>query len=205
MKINAVITPKKLNIKENTLSKNKITVTTFLIMILGIIFGAVFYNFAHSELKNNLEIAFRSFNDDFINKSKPEILSGLLLTALVYIVLVFLFSTSVIGAPFIYSLTFFKLLGLGTLVSYIYSSYGLKGVEYCILILLPGKFFMILGSLILTDSSVYFSRSIRKISDNNKAELKKQFAIFIIVLIIFTVSVAVDYFTLIFFSDLFSF
>lgn len=205
MKINAVIAPRRINVNKTTFSQNKTTVTTLLIMISAVVAGTVLYTLTKQRSDDSLDIAFMNFTGEFINKSKPEIFSGLLLGTGIYLVLIVLFSTSVIGVPFIYSLTFLKMMGLGTLVSYIYSIYGLKGVEYCILIVLPGKFLLILGSLILTDSSVYLSRSIRQKDKDKKTDLRKQALRFLFVLIIMTLSVTVDFLTLTFFSKLFIF
>lgn len=205
MKINAVIAPKRIRLKNTELLQNKSTIITFLLLVVAVVAGVLFYSLFNELLNENLCASFTAFSELVAEKSKPEIFSGLLLSIFIYLLLVFLFSTSVIGAPFIYILSFLKLMGLGAVVAYIYSAFGLKGIEYCLLVLLPGKFFLILAIMILTDSAVHLSRSIRLKDSDNVIEYKIIFARFILVFIIATLSVLIDYATCIFFSSLFDF
>lgn len=205
MKINAVIGANRFKENKSVLKDYGTTISTVLILSLSIISGVIFYTFCNELFDAELSILFNNYTETFINKSKPEILSGLLLGNIIYFLLMILFSTSVIGAPFIYFVSALKVMGIGTIIAYIYSAFGLKGIEYSILIIFPGKFFLILSMIILIDSSVYMCTNIRKNQKENAVDLKKQVIRVVFVLLFMLVSSVIDFITLSVFSDLFQF
>lgn len=204
MKINAVIS--KPNLKFDL--SGKIVVFSAVIIAVGIILGAVIYSVAENELIDSLCSYFLSFVTDFTNKNKPEIISGLIFSNFPYLLLMLIFGTNVVGTIGAVALTFAKSMGLGVLFTYIYDSFALKGVEYCLLILLPGKFIMIFAMILLMQSCLITSNDIRKCisaAETRVVPLHKFALRSLIITSLFLVSSVVDYLTLTSFSSLFNF
>lgn len=205
MKINAVITTNKFKKNKSIFKDYGITITTVLILVLSVAFGVVYYMFFKDNINEELSILFNDYTSIFVKSSKPSIISGLLSGNIIYFLLMLLFSTSVIGIPFLYFFSATRMIGLGTVTAYIYSTYGLKGIEYCALIFFPGKLFLILAVLILTDSCIYMCRSLRKNQNDDVSGAKKSVVRIIFVLIFIILSVLFDFFTITLFSGLFDF
>ncbi len=206
MKINAVIIPKRtFKPKEKSLPFNKNLLIITAILSVAALSGVLLYIIAKSQIDVHLSESFNFYTQSFIKKSKPEMFSGLLLEGLPYFFLMLLFSTSVIGDVFIYTLSFIKVLGLSTCITYIYSVYELKGIEYCLLVLLPGKFFLILGILLLINCCSSIIKTVTKRSKEFNFEPKNIAVKTVAVLIILLISSTVELLTTSMFSDLFAF
>ncbi|MBO7319002.1 MAG: stage II sporulation protein M, partial [Clostridia bacterium] len=144
MKVSAVISRPDIRID----STNKSALVSSAVISFGIILGALLYVFANDSLTGDLFDYFISFSVDFSNKNKPEIISGLIMQNIIYFVLMLIFGTSVIGTPAVYFLSLLKTSGLGLLIAYIYDCYALKGIEYCLLVMFPGKFLLIFAMVL---------------------------------------------------------
>ncbi|MGN1195036.1 MAG: hypothetical protein ACI4SB_06095, partial [Acutalibacteraceae bacterium] len=93
---------------------------------------------------------FFSFSTDFSGKSYIEILSGFLSVNIIYYCIITVMGTSALGEIPIILLTFLQAMGIGSLTSYLFTSYGIRGFEYFLLVLFPGKVVLLIGSLLLT-------------------------------------------------------
>ncbi len=204
MKINAVISKPSLKLN----STDKTAVLSAAIIVLGVMVGTVIYSVTKDGLINDLCDYYLFYVTDFSNKNKPEILSGIILSNIPYLIMMLIFGTSVVGIPGVVALTFTKSMGIGLLVTYIYEAFALKGIEYCLLVLLPGKFIMIFAMILLTQSCYVNSLSIRKCMNNSEDRVVSlhKFALrsFVIVML-FIFSSVVDFLTLKGFSTLFDF
>ena len=76
----------------------------------------------------------------------------MLVSSLPYVILMILFGTSAYGTAVIAIISFIKVIGLGILSSFLYSSYALKGIEYSFLVFFPGKFTFILSVLFMMNT-----------------------------------------------------
>ena len=203
MKINAVISKPTVKIKY----ADKSAILTTVIILLGIIIGSIIFILTSDSITNSLFEYFLNFSMDFSNKNKPEIFSGIILSHIPYYIMMLILSTSVIGTPGVITLTFIKSMGLGLITSYIYSEFALKGIEYCLLILFPGKFILIFAMILLTQNCYLSSKTIQEsINKEGRIVPLKNFtlrSLFIFLLII--ISSVVDFLTLISFSSLSNF
>ncbi len=201
-----LIATRKIDIKNSFLFKYKSILILFFIMISAVFFGLIMQN---SESGNGIFYRIIDVFGDYIisvkNYNKPEIFSGLLLSSFVCYAVIALFSTSIIGAPLIYAVIFFKIAGLSTVLFAIYSEFGLSGIEYSLLVLLPGKYFMILSLLILADSSSQLCNVIVKDIQSKPEKIKNYIMILVFSAVILLISVIIDYFTLTTFAGLFDF
>lgn len=205
MKINAVVTKNIVNFKRFDLIKNSKTIITFSVMLSAIIFGALFYNFAATDFKDTLTSLFQCYSDIISEKNKTEILAVILLPSVLFTVVMLLCSSSVIGMPFIYAIDFIRVSSLTILISHICSLYALNGIEYCIIVLLPGKSFMLLSYMIITDASSDIIKSIRRHSGNSRIDIQNMFFRISAGVVLTFLHIVTDYLTVTIFSGLFDF
>ena len=189
---------------------NKSAITSSLIIVVGIISGALLYSIRGESLAGELLESFLGFVTDFSHKSKPEIISGLMLPDIIYLLAMIMLGTCAFGTPAVMVISAIYSMGLSMTVAYIYDSFALQGIEYCLLIFLPGKFLLVLAILLLTQNCFVTSNGIRlavygKTSNDRVVDLKKysvrNFVIFIIILL----SGFIDFLMLTSFSSLFEF
>ena len=187
---------------------NKSAIISAGAIALGIVLGSILYSAGKVAEDSTLIDYFISFAMDFSNKNKPEILSGIILSHIPYFIMMLIFGTSVIGTPAVVLLTCIKSMGLGLLTTYIYSAFSLKGIEYCLLVLFPGKFILIFAMILLTQSCLVNSESIRNSLKNKEGRVVSydKFALrSLLILILIILSALTDFVTIISFSQLFDF
>ena len=204
MKISAVINRPAFQV-DNT---KKSAVISSLVLIMGVVAGTLIYIITKSCTANILNEYFISFSKEFINKDKSEIFSGLVFQNLIYFIVMLVLATCAFGTPAVFVLSFIKVMGLGMLVTYIYDSYALKGLEYCLLILFPGKLILIFSMLLLTQSCYLMSIDIYdKIKSNNDRVVDfKKFSLRALLIFVFMfLSGILDLITFTSFSTLFNF
>lgn len=83
-----------------------------------------------------------------------------LLSACVYILVAYFSGLCALGIPFTLAVPFIKGLGLGVISGYFYSTFALKGLGYCLLLVYPGAFFTVLCILICCNESLYSARDL---------------------------------------------
>ena len=82
-----------------------------------------------------------------------------------FTILIILTSLSIMGSIFIPIIIFFRGKGLGITAGYLYALYGIKGIGYHLLILLPGIFISSLAIIIISVRGIYFSNKLlRKVT-----------------------------------------
>ena len=107
------------------------------ILLFGMICGALVTKNISSGKLNSLSSIFNGYitarnNQSFFSSFFNTLFSSLILPAISI-----LFGLSAIGFPLVTAIPFFQGLGLGMIATYIYSSYGLHGIGYCLLIFFP--------------------------------------------------------------------
>lgn len=207
MKISAVIRNPSKDIF-NAINENKSAVQSTLIIISGIVIGAILYIFNLENLSGDMFEYFISFSMDFTHKSKPEIFSGLLIPDLIYVIVMVILGTCVFGTHSVACISLINSMGLGMLITYIYDNFALKGIEYCLIVLLPGKFLLVLAMILLTQNSVITSRLIKDSAygrGDRVVDLRKYIIRILVITVIIILSTLVDFLTVISFSSLFDF
>ncbi len=206
LKIDAVITPEIRRGSKRLKMYEYNSIKAFMLSVAAVISGVAVYTAFTELLNEKINDVFMEHLDYVENTLKSDILYGLIFNCVIYVILLLMFSTSVIGTPYIYAITFIKILGIAVTASHLYFNYGIKGIEYSIIVFMPGKIFLIMATLILIDYSTYISNRIRaKENTFDSLDVKKLSVWLIVLLLIMALSVAVDFFTTSFFSDLFNF
>ena len=187
--------------------KDRGTVFSFTAACSGVILGAIITSFFNNDLKNEVLSLFISFNTEFVDKTKSEIFSGIALSGVLYFFVMVISGSSFFGKYLSFFATVIKTMGIGALVSFFYDEYGIRGLEYVLLVFAPGKAFLFIGILLITKCcydtvNAFFNSNAEK----NPTLIRKLYIIkcsvaFLLLLISWTI----DFICLSVFSDLFSF
>ena len=179
MKVNAVfLKPTKIKSEGNFIGPPLIL--SVIAVFAGLISGTLIYIFMKDSLSSEVLRLFISFFYDFSSKTKAEILSGLIVTVLPYIFLMFVFGLDLIGAPLSLIFTFFKSLAPTLLFSFLYREYGLKGAEYVFLVLAAGEMLSLFGILLVCSSSYRMSRELQALYNGTKGEFPQEIRSFLL-------------------------
>lgn len=193
---------------KNLFIKDKALISAFFAALTGVLTGALIYGFKLNNTNNPLFDLFISFNTDFTGKSQAEIFSGIAISVLVYFLALFLSGTSFTGKYLCIFATFFKMLGIGAFISFLYVKYGLKGLEYVLLVFFPGKTILFFSSLFMTKNSFDMSNNVKNgIYEKGSSTdfIKTYYLRSMIILFVFLLSAVVDFVTIKVFSPLFDF
>lgn len=206
MKINAVISSDI--IKRNGFFKDKIQIFCFLVLSSALITGTILYVLSEEYLTEDMFRYFTGFYLDFSSKTTLEVFSGIILSHLPYVLLMIVFGTSSVGCYFVAAISFIKASGMGLISAYLYSSFGLKGIEYALLIFFPGKFLMIFSILFIMHSGINNALYVKGLTKGEyRAEKSSNlYAVkAVTAVLLFILSSLVDCFLAVSFSSLFVF
>lgn len=203
MKFSAVIAPKKLKIE----TKNNGLLFSFSAIALGLVFGCVLYVLSKDYTNETILKYFLRFTTEFSYKNKSEIISGLIVSNIPYLIFMFIFGAGALSSPFIFLLSFIKSAGLGMTATYIYDMFALDGLEYCLLIFFPGKAVLLFSMLLLTQSCFMTSSEVRRSIKGEDVTVKMENYIIRSVLIcsVFIIASLIEFIVINCFSSLFSF
>lgn len=206
--MNAVISSNILRNAKKITEGNKITAANFSVILGGIVSGALVYLTGKEYIIGEICDYFLNFTTDFSYRSKIEVLSGLLLTHIPYVIICVTLGVCIIGTYLIYFFSFIKAAGISIILAHIYCTYKLKGVEYALLVFLPGKFMMIFAMLSLMYISVNCSIKLnKKIKGDNTEKLyfSGYYGRSAVTFMLFVVSSLIDFICVSCFSPLFDF
>ncbi len=183
----------------NIIVFNKLIILLTILSLLGICLGSLLINKSTPLI---LDYAQTSFNELFFKKINDinffkSMLSSFVLS-LIYLILIFLGGTSFSGILFCPSVFFLKSASLGIITGYVYSSYGLKGIAFNALVLIPCNLILFLGLLLATKESVVFSYNLASVAMPNGytvsmfSKFKKYCKSFLIILFIVLLSSLID-------------
>lgn len=203
MKINAVISPKRA-IKNNIrFDLNILKISAFI--SFSVLCGVAVYICFREAIYEDVDEYFILFTDFMKNKSKSEIFTDLLISVIPYFLIMILLSTSVLGEVLLYIVTLFKTLGLGVLVTHIYYTYELKGIEYCFLIFHPSKLLYLFAIILLINNCCFTVKSVKSVNAVAKMNYSEIIYRHIIVLVLLVTSVIIQIVLTSVFSGFFDF
>lgn len=205
--MNAVISAKGLR-PRNFQKKIPSVVIVALPIAVGIIFGCIIYFFSDQSVFDSLKTYFIKFSTEFSDKNKSEIISGLIVSYLPYVIIMLIFGACAWGTAPVFIMSFLKSAGIGMTATYLYDVYALKGIEYSLLVFYPGKIIAVFAMLALTHSCYSMSRNINmliKCKGEGAVSLDSYFMRTLLISFIFVISSFVEFLTVTCFSSLFSF
>ncbi len=206
MKISAIIS--KDIIKTSDAMKDRLNIKVFSVIALALLSGTLLYILSENHLIEEMRDSFTNFYGQFTSKSKTEVFTGILLAHLPYVVLMIILGSSTVGYLLIPLLSYIKITGIGVLNSYLYSAFGLKGLEYSLLIFFPGKFLMLFSVIFLMQCCIDNSVSVKNII-KGESRVKKNGTYYLIritvAVLLLALSALIDCILAVSFSSLFSF
>lgn len=204
MKINAIIINKDRNNKVKSVPEYRgklILLTIYLsaFVILGVAVAIT----NKDELYQSLNISLSEYFSFIKAESRAEIFIGLLSHNLLFVFIILFFSFNVFGNVFVYILSGLKIAGMSTVVTYLYSEYQLKGIEYSLFVFMPGKLIFILSIIMLILQSTSLINTIVLKKNDRRISLKGKITELVFIFILITLSTAIDSLTASMFSELF--
>lgn len=191
--------------------KNGLVLFFFCFMLAGIIIGAVCAKNASKDMMDNLDFFFLT---NFTLRSQYgafDVFISSFAAAFVFLLSIFLLGISAWGLPVIPLVPMFRGLGFGLSIGYLYGAYGMSGIWYNLLIILPGAF---LNALVLLSAScVAMKHSVRVLSvlvrPHVSEDMHKEFCKYLYkmmwLLIVLAVSCVVDMIFALLFAGIFNF
>lgn len=149
----------------NIIAFNKLIILLTILAILGICLGSIFIN---KKIPFIFDYAQTSFNELFFVKINDNNFLKCMLSSfifsLIYLILIFLGGTSFSGVLFCPSVFFLKSISLGIVTGYIYYTYGLKGIAFNALVLIPCNIILFLGLLLAAKEAIVFSYDLASVA-----------------------------------------
>lgn len=139
------------------LKNNKLLIFLSIILILGMVFGSLGIKFIKLDTIKKLDFLFAT---DFSERnSQPKVYTFIasFSSSYMFTLLILIMSLSFFGSVTIPIIIFFRGIGLGITSGYLYLIYGLKGIAYHILMLLPGVFISSVAILLISSYAIKFS------------------------------------------------
>ena len=194
----------KTNLSAVDFKADKGLIFSFISICTGLISGAVITEFFNNQVKEDALAVFLSFFTEITDKSKAEIFSGIATEGLIYFLALFICGSNVFGKELSLFFTAVKSAGISSIITALYSQYGLRGFEYCLLVFMPGKSFFLFSMLYMTKCSYVFSKSLRSGLNGNTLKSEKNiFAVkSAVALTLMLISWTADFLNLIFFNSL---
>lgn len=158
--------------------QNKMPIILCFVLISGILSGVLLESF-NSDLSEKLTVTYNNYFIINSNKKFAELSFGYFLYNIIYIILPMLSGLCVIGFIMIYIFPFVKGIGIGSLCAYIFYTYGVKGVGYSLIIIIPSAIIQAIAIILSCNESYYMASDIFSvIKKENTAEEKVDINLF---------------------------
>ena len=183
----------------------KINFFTFSILLLGFVTGCIFLVILKNSDKNivinQISNYFKSINDNNYNYGTS--LKNNLIINNFYVIIIWLLGLSIIGIIFQIFILYIKSFILGFTVSGMMLTYKIKGIISSLLYLVFGELLSLIGVLIISTVSTYFTLYLIKLIFkkknrvvSNKKEIKKYCIMLLICVILVSLSSVLESFLL---------
>lgn len=135
-------------------------VIMLIFLIAGLLCGALIIRNGGGAVLDKLITIIDSYKSVRIQQGIIANFCNSMLSGMSFLMLSAFLGFSAIGAPFIVALPFIRGTGLGMICGYLYSTYKLTGLGYCILIIYPGAAVALVAFLLACSESYQLSKSI---------------------------------------------
>lgn len=189
-------------------NKNRLLVSLFVILILGILVGSLTYRSFTSEETSSLSFLAQGFMEDRVSKTPSQILTNSFVSATVVMGITFISGFCAISQPFQMLIPFIKGLGLGASVAQIYVIKGGSGLIIVLLLIIPYSAIICFAYLIAVKESVKYSAAFFRLAffaghnEGMRAVTKNYCIKYLILEIIVAISAVIDSVSTFLFADL---
>ncbi len=154
-------TLKKYEILEAS-KNNKVLILMVLMLITGMILGSLSTGYINMEYLHKIDFIFINNFKEKIYQSFLGIFASSSSQMLILTIILEFFALSFWGPLLIPFTVLFRGLALGLCAGYLYLIYGLKGIAFYLLIMLPGIFISSIGLLLFSSQTFKFSAKFAK-------------------------------------------
>jgi stage II sporulation protein M len=192
------------------LHNNRGLIVLSVLLLCGMVFGAIFARSAGSGALEKLDFLFSSNYKARISQPWTSVFMASLASSFVFILFCFLCGLSMWGMFCIPAIPFFRGFGLGLTSGYLYAAYGFKGILFNAVIIIPGAFVCILSILFAAREGIQFSKKIAACGvmiekGHSWPPLKAYFSHFGVVIVIAFAAAVIDLIMAVCFAGIFSF
>lgn len=137
-----------------------VTLTFVLLLLFGMILGAMYARYAESDTLNSLDFLFTTNLDARLSQSALGTFCACFASDFIFLILIYFFGTAPWGLPFELFTVMFKGFGIGVTAAFLFISHGLSGVGFYLLVLLPGTFLFCVALAVFSTSAFEFSKKL---------------------------------------------
>ena len=137
--------------------RNKLSLFLLLLFFLGMVYGAIVVSAGSTELIDTLSFMTSGFIEKRAEQSLLTTFLGSVSSNGMLLIVLFFLGFGAIFQPAEGFIPIFRGLGLGLSMGYLYSYYGLKGVGFCCLLILPHAFISTLTLILAARESIKLS------------------------------------------------
>ncbi len=172
---------KAARISRRVLISNQRTVILTALFICGLLLGSVSVKNADANILEKIKELTENF---ILQKNSQSILQNFAASAgtdTIFILLSVMFGLCIIGEPILWLLPLIRGLGIGLSSGYIYKTYNLQGVMYCLAIIFIPTMLSVAATIISCKESIITSREIfNTLKENKPLNKPDYFKLFII-------------------------
>ncbi len=136
----------------------KIHIGFVVLLLLGLVFGAISARNADSQLLNSLDFLFTTNLDARLSHNIAETFSACFASDFLFLFAMFLLGLAPWGIPVMPFVAVFKGFGTGLTAGFLISEYSFMGAGFYLIVLLPGTFLFCIAFLIIAANSFDFSK-----------------------------------------------
>ncbi len=150
------------------------------VFILGTLCGVILNSTSSQTVSDKLASILKSYMEA---RNTESFFMGFLhsmLSSFILAVITFFMGLSSFSVPFIVLIPYIRGLGVGMLAGFLYSTYALKGVGYCMLMIIPYTTISVLALILCCRESMRMSIEISRVfkKNNAKSSLKGDFKLY---------------------------
>ena len=136
---------------------NKSLITMVFLLIAGMIIGSISVHEINLEILNKIDFLFLNNFKEAIAKPSLDVFISSTSRLFLILLLIEFSALSFWGGALIPIIVFFRGFSIGITTGYLYLIYGLKGIAFYILIMLPGMFISLLCIVLFSTEAFKFS------------------------------------------------
>lgn len=142
----------------NEVKANKIFICFYFFVVFSFSVGVLLSRRSNQNLNDYIAYLFNNYYGATENYGFFTVFFNSFFGWMIYAVLLFVSGVSALGYIFVPVLLFFKIMGYGLISGYLYSGFGLNGISFYLLTIVPGLFICLFCFCFAAKESFAFSR-----------------------------------------------
>ena len=153
--------------------KQNIFYLLLFLFILGMMYGSVLLKEDNTSLLKNLASIQDVYIRDKLNQSVFLTICNSFVSSGLFFAITFLCGFSAIGQPFTLLVPFVKGLGIGSSIGYLYLNYGIAGIGYSALLMIPSAIISIFSLVLSARESIRLSNTLASLFLKGSIQISK--------------------------------